>query len=139
MRYIFFIPLLLVFSASVAQDRGGPRQRIQQFKEQYIREILALSEEDANKFFPIYAEYEQEKRETRMEMNQLRRGVMAKSDGELRKDLQAMLEIKKKELAIEEKYMQRFIEVITVRQVAALYYAESQFKRKLLERFGRDE
>ena len=118
---------------------GGPgpaRERIQQYKEQYIREALVLSDEDAKKFFPIYNQYEEEKRGLRMQEAKLKRGFMAKTDAQLATDLETLLKIKEEDVALERTYMKKFMSVLTARQVAALYHAESQFRRKLLERFG---
>jgi len=117
---------------------GGPgaAQRIKQYKQEFITEVLALSESDAQKFFPVYEDFEKEKRALRSEMNRMKRGFMAKSDDQLRSDLNNMLNIKAKELELEREYMEKFLSILTPRQVVALYHAENQFRRKLLQRFG---
>jgi len=123
-------------SAQPGSHRPRPAERIEAFKKQYIKEILALSDEDAERFFPVYDAFETEKRALRHELNQLKRGFMAKSDEQLRQDLTGLMNIKEKELALEKRYLNRFMEILSPRQVAALYHAENQFRRKLLERFG---
>ncbi|MDW7693562.1 hypothetical protein R9C00_02315 [Flammeovirgaceae bacterium SG7u.111] len=131
------LPLLLVGTIVFAQPKSKEtREKLNQYKEQYIRETLALTDEDAAKFFPIYNTYEEEKRTNRMKLNKLKRGFMAKSDEQLTADLSTMMAVKEEELAIEKKFLDKFMETLTPRQVAALYYAETQFRKKLLEKYG---
>lgn len=117
-------------------DTGRKIERIQQFKQQYIKEVLALTDEDAAIFFPVYDAYEEERASHRKKLNNIKVGFMAKSDDELEKDLEEIVAIKEAQLETEKKYLEKFKQVISIRQVAALYHAENQFRKKLLERFG---
>ncbi|MBT32093.1 MAG: hypothetical protein CMO01_20735 [Thalassobius sp.] len=134
---IFGLTYLLTTSIyAQGADKRRNIERIQEFKQQYIKEVLALSDEDAAAFFPLYDSYEEERAAHRKKLNNLKVGFMAKTDEQLEEDLNAMLVIKNDQLETEKKYYQKFKEVLSIRQVAALYYAENQFRKKLLERFG---
>lgn len=133
----FVIALALQLSAQTAQSRReNKRQQLQEYKQKYIKEVLALTDEDAAAFFPVYEAYEDAKKAHRKKLNELKIGFMAKSDEQLSADLDAIVALKEAELQTEKEYLQKFKSVISVRQVAALYHAESQFKKKLLERYG---
>ena len=143
-NYLIAGPLFTMLMLTIGQLYAQPansrkenrRQQIEEYKKQYIKEVLALSEEDAAAFFPVYEAYEEEKEAHRKQLNELKKGFMAKSDEQLEKDLDAIVALKEAELQTEKKYLAKFKTVISVRQVAALYHAENQFKRKLLERYG---
>lgn len=133
----FMVTLALQLSAQTAQSRReNKRQQLQEYKQKYIKEVLALTDEDAAAFFPVYEAYEDAKKAHRKKLNELKIGFMAKSDEQLSADLDAIVALKEAELQTEKEYLQKFKSVISVRQVAALYHAESQFKKKLLERYG---
>jgi hypothetical protein len=150
-KYIFpfsLITLLFCLFAGTLFAQGGRRQgqgqpdpavmreRIKQYKEEYIREALVLTDEDAKKFFPVYNQFDADRFALKQAENKLKRGFMAKSDEQLKADLEKMLQLKEQELELEKTYMKKFLAILTPRQVAALYHAENQFRRKLLERFG---
>jgi len=135
----FMMTILMVnqlWAQTNTTRKENKRQQLEAYKQQYIKEVLALSEKDAIAFFPVYKAYEEEKKAHRQKLNELKRGFMAKSDEQLAKDLDAIVALKGAELETEKKYLEKFKSVISVRQVAALYHAESQFKKKLLERYG---
>gem|GEM_PF-5667389 len=133
----FMVALALQVAAQPAQSRRETRrQNLEEYKRKYIKEVLALTDEDAAAFFPVYKDYEEAKKVHRKKLNELKIGFMAKSDEQLSADLDAIVALKEAELQTEKEYLQKFKTVISVRQVAALYHAESQFKKKLLERYG---
>ena len=133
----FMVALVLQIAAQPAQSRRETRRKnLEEYKRKYITEVLALTDEDAAAFFPVYKDYEEAKKVHRKKLNELKIGFMAKSDEQLSADLDAIVALKEAELQTEKEYLQKFKSVISVRQVAALYHAESQFKKKLLERYG---
>lgn len=145
MKKLLFISLLVLSTSSLyaqryQQNRNADnrpvRQRVMEFKMAYITETLALSKQDSARFWPVYQQYDQERIGLRRELQQLTRGAVAKSDDQLKKDMETMLTLKEKEVQLERAYMGKFLGVISVRQLAALYYAENQVRRRLIERFG---
>ena len=109
-------------------------KRMKEFKMNVISEHLALSAEDSVKFWPVFNEFEGEMEGIRREMMDMTKGLVAKSDKQLEKDIERMFELKTQQLSIEQKYYTKFKEVISIRQIAALYQAENQIKRMILER-----
>ncbi|MCS6833275.1 MAG: hypothetical protein NZ521_06855, partial [Flammeovirgaceae bacterium] len=88
------------------------------------------------KFWAVYEKYENEKKALRRQLRKHTQGLLAKSDEQLKKDLDVLLDLRQKEIEIERKYMNEFLKVIHIRQVAALYHAENQLKKKIIERLG---
>jgi glutamyl/glutaminyl-tRNA synthetase len=133
--FLFCIVATVVFAQRPFQG-GGPRAKLHAFKVAYITETLALNSQDSTKFWGIYNQYEEEKKDIRKQMKRIAQGLIAKPDEQLKKDLDTFLSLKQKEVEVEKKYINEFLKVINIRQVAALYQAENQIKKKILERFG---
>jgi hypothetical protein len=137
---IGFMLMAALPQTSIAQPRGHqgqtPFERARQYKEQYIVEMMALQDDEARKFLPVYRKYEDERFAIRRKEAALKRGFMAKNDEALKKDLEQLMAVKEEEVAVERKYMKIFLEMLSPRQVAALYHADNQFRRRMIERFG---
>ncbi|MEN7550250.1 hypothetical protein AAG747_20190 [Rapidithrix thailandica] len=134
----YTLSLLLLFAVSTTIQAQSRADRIHQIKVKFIKETLALSQEDSIQFFPIYEEFEKEKRMNQRKIHKLKVGVLAKSDAQLKSDIETMFQLKEEEVEINRKYFDKFLKVISVRQVAALYFAERQFRKKLLNKIGQE-
>lgn len=110
------------------------KERIEAAKIGLITQQLNLTSEQSKQFWPIYNKYSEDLQLIRNQQREIRRGFQTKSDEQLRKDIDKVMELKEKEVATEKKYIQEFLKVINVRQVAMLYKAESLFKAMLLKR-----
>ena len=139
--HIFLVPLLLIPFFGVAQidDDFGPMgngpgaQRIQEFRRAYITEMMALSADDSTAFWKVHSEFEQKKRNIRQEMKGLTKGIVAKSDDQLKESINQMFDLKQKEIDLEKEYTDKYLKMLSVRQVVALFQAEKEVKRELLK------
>ena len=116
---------------------GKGMKRVQEFRRTYITEMMALTPEDSAKFWPVHSEFEQKRRAIRREMKDLQKGIVAKSDAQLKEGINTMFALKEKELALEKEYTDKYLKMLSVRQVVALYTAEAQVKRELLKELQR--
>lgn len=110
------------------------KERIEAAKIGLITQQLNLTSEQSKQFWPVHNKYSEELQLIRSQQRAIRKGFQTKSDDQLRKDLDRVIELKEKEVAIEKKYIQEFLKVINIRQVAMLYKAENMFKAMLLKR-----
>jgi hypothetical protein len=101
-----------------------------------ITERLELSPEQAEKFWPIYREYNNKRRELRTELRNARRDVNpSELTEEQSRELMALaMEIKQRELKLEQDYSGRLQAIITSRQLLRLKNAEQDFHKMLLQR-----
>jgi len=141
MRYRIVISLLLLFVGGSVLAQGGPgprgeaaRKKIKAAKKQFLTEELALSEEQAVKFWPIYDAFENEMEANHRNIKALKKGFNAKSDAQLEQDLNQFFKFKQEEIEIEKKYFKKFQSAITSRQIAVLYKSEQEFKRIILQK-----
>ncbi|GEO03512.1 hypothetical protein AAE02nite_11760 [Adhaeribacter aerolatus] len=141
-----FILLFLVISASTqgfSQDRHHPSkerlQNIQNAKIAFLTEKLELTPEQSQRFWPIYNQLETEREAYRNKWRSLRNeNLDAMNDVEIRNALNTRLSWRQGELDLDKQYMDKFLRVISVRQLAMLYRSEREFTRVLLKKLDGD-
>lgn len=134
-RLSIFLILIFYTLGVFAQDREAMR-KIESARIALITERLGLTPEQAEKFWPVYRQYNIERREIRQEFRTARNGVdMQNLTEEQSKQLvQKSMEMKQKELNLEKEYSQKLSEVITTQQLFKLKNAEKDFQQMLLKR-----
>ena len=133
--------LLLVtfacFPAWSQQRRGGHAiERIHAAKIAYITDRLHLNSSQSAPFVVIYNEYEEEIKKSRREVLGKYKGMKPEEadDETARQFIDDNLDYQQKLLDIKRKYNDRFLKVITNKQLAELHQAEREFKQLLMER-----
>ncbi|MEJ7626586.1 MAG: hypothetical protein WKF35_06985 [Ferruginibacter sp.] len=105
------------FSALQAQDRdtdpGKKEQKIQALYIAYMSRELKLTEDEAQKFWPVHSQFDSEIRAVR-------------GEEELKKQ-QEVLNIKKR-------YQDRFIKILGNDRANDFYRKDAEFRKKLVER-----
>lgn len=136
---VFGVGVLLAGGAS-AQSRPG-LQRIQNAKIGLITNRLNLTTEQSQQFWPVYNEYEAKKQDVRLSIRRLNAETnnLTASDDRILADIREMMSLRQKEVDLDKEYMNRFLKIINVRQLAELYKTEQQFTRMLLEKLNRQD
>ncbi len=118
-----------------AQDEANAEdlKNLESLKIGLITKRLKLSPEQAKGFWVLYDEFSKEREEVRKEQTKMALNEETKTDEVLKKDLENYLSLKEKEIGIERKYVNKFLNVITIKQLVKLYKAEAHFRRMLLE------
>src|SRR5688572_11518246 len=116
MKYLFTYIFLVLSSGVMAQppQDGKREQKIQALYVAYITQELKLTEEEAQKFWPVHAQYDSEIRGVKNEASELERQ-------------QAALNIKKK-------YQERFSKILGAQRTNDFYIKDGEFRKKLIER-----
>ena len=125
MNKLLFTYILLVASIFTlkAQDRDQQNRfkQIEAAKIAYITKELSLSPADAERFFPLYNQYQ---REMRALIHQ-RRTKTGKKRSELDYDSEV--------LALKMRYRDAFIPIINAQRTAKFFEAEREFREQLLQ------
>lgn len=138
------VAIIIIMIASVnvwAQDdfEQGERdpkalEKIQALRTAYISEKLGLTPEQAEKFWPIYREFTQERGKLREQLRDAHRNV--NRDNPDPADQQRLvdlgLELKQRELNLERDYSDRLMKVISAQQVLSLRRAEAEFRQIII-------
>lgn len=110
-----FLSGLGSLQAQVADNDPSKReQKIQALYIAYISQELKLTEAEAQKFWPVHAEYESEAKGVRTDLNEIDRQ-------------QAILNIKKK-------YQDRFVKIIGADRTNNFFKTDAEFRKKMVER-----
>jgi outer membrane lipoprotein-sorting protein len=139
-KILMFLWLSSSFLTLQAQDnrqqsRQERFQKIQNYKISFLTGKLDLSPEQAQKFWPLYNQYDAERNKLRHQTRIFRDDKLASvSDQDLRDKLTTRLAVQQNILDLDKAYMDRFLKVITVRQLAVLYRSEEEFTRILLKK-----
>ena len=114
---LYFFLLTGSFSAAHAQeapeDAGKKQQRIEALYVAYVTKQLNLTETEAQKFWPVHAEFQKEIKAVDIDMPELDRQ-------------QAMLNIKKK-------YQDRFTGILGSARSNTFYMLHGEFTKKLVD------
>ena len=132
---------LFAFSAAAQDDEEVPRQepkvreKIEAARIAYITDQLALTPEEAEKFWPIYREFAQKRRHIRQEIREAGRNAEpGKSDQEI---VEQQLKAKQKELDLEIDYSGRLLKVISAQKLRSLPQAERRFRQMIIDQIHR--
>lgn len=137
MRNTFFI-LVILFGVSFLVKAQSPEQmeKIEAARIALITERLELSPEQAERFWPIYREFTDQRRGILQDLRDLRQ--QSASEGINEDERKSLLEkahnLRQKELNLERDYSERLMRIISAQQLASLRKAETDFTRILLER-----
>lgn len=121
--------------ATLAQNQEA-LQKIESAKIALITERLGLTPDQAEKFWPIYNEFQNKQREISREFRQARENFDPRSatEEENKKMLEIGMRLKQNKLDLEQEYTQRMLQVINSRQMMNLRKAEDDFREMLLRR-----
>ena len=120
---------IALFSSVHAQPPQNRLQHIESVKVAFITQKLDLKTQEAEKFWPVYHNYQKEingliKQKRQSRLNQDRNADEA---------LDSELEFEGRLLEIRKKYKQEFSKVIPSEKVLMLYKAEREFREHLIK------
>lgn len=138
MKRIAGILILILISLSVFAQRhdGGhdKHERIKALKIGYITDKLDLTAKQSEKFWPVYNEYERKRRDVRRTFFEAYKEKNPTSDKHTAHQyVNDNLDYQQAELDLKKEYKDKLLKVISEQQLAELYQAEHDFKKRLLE------
>ena len=118
------------------------RERIKAYKTAYITQELDLSSKEAEKFWPVYNDYEKNLFSLRIlkvreERNRIKNqgGFENLSDKEAKEALNNLIQNDKEIIKIKEKLYRDLSDVLSPLKILKLHKAEMDFNKKLLSQF----
>lgn len=130
---------ILLFTVSAVHGRQArpAQQRIHAAKMAYMADRLQLTPEQSAGFVPIYNNYESEFKAIRApfvkkyKLDEVEEGT---GNMTVRQYVEDDLDYQQQVIALKRSYNDRFLKVITSRQLADMYIAEREFKQILVKR-----
>ena len=137
-RLLSMVAVLMVVAPMMAHAQGGKGQRLGQLenaKIAFITNRVSLTQDQAQKFWPLYNEFSTRRRELNRSSRLLRRNVTdGMTDQQLRENFNQAFTMRQQELNLEKEYFDKFQKVISLRQVAELFQAERDFTKEVIKR-----
>lgn len=144
MKHLSLFLMALLFAATTVTAQGGPEggperlERVEAMKVAFMTDKLALTPEEAQKFWPVYNQYERERRalhhEYRIGPGPQRAQPANLTEAEADELINRELEFRQKELELTRSYTSEFRKVLPLSKVAALPQVEEQFRKMIIER-----
>src|SRR5882762_8312191 len=99
----------------------------------YLTDKLGLTSDQAEKFWPIYREFAERRKEIRSELRQAAKGIDKNNpDPKKQQDLVDLsLKVKQRVLDLEKDYSGKLMKVVTAEQILRLPNAEAEFRAYL--------
>jgi hypothetical protein len=140
MKSILLITLLTGLSFNLAQAQPGPEarqerreERIQAFRVAMYTNILNLTAEEAQGFWPVYNEL-QDRLDQLQEQYKPARPLDSMNDAEVEDLLKRRFELRQRELDLEKEYYLKMRKVLPLRKIARIPQAEREFREALVQK-----
>lgn len=136
----FFLSTLLFTSANAGNNSQGDwKQRIMSEKIAFLTMELGITPKEAQAFWPVYNQVEQERdeavRKVFQTFKEMEDAVAAgKNEKEVSKLLNNYLDALEKQGDIESKAAEKYAKVLPTEKVAKLYVGEEKFRRQQIRR-----
>lgn len=133
---LVFCVLLMAFQ-SQAQDKDWEeqRERIKALKVAYFTQELELTEKLAEKFWPIYNEYEKKKRELHKREHIDLKNVECISEDEAENLISEFLSVESEEYKIKKQLFKDLKQIISAKDIIKLHKLEDEFHKKLIKEY----
>lgn len=136
-HFITLLLSILLLVPAFAQDEEElvkdtkAQEKIKAARIAYITEKLGLTPAEAEKFWPVYNEFAQKRKEIRAQNKAIDPAKPAEqSDKEA---VAAQLQLRQKELDLEKEYSNKLLNVIPAQKVMALRKTETEFRNLLIK------
>jgi hypothetical protein len=132
---IYLVLVLLTGSRSAAQEQA--REKLDAYRIAFFTKKLNLTPQEAEKFWPLYNEFQDKKNKIQMEKLRINRDF---NQNELNMSEKEMIEAGDRFIALDvqgadlaQEYHLKFKEVLSPVKVLRLYQAENQYRQQLLQ------
>ena len=126
------IMCLTINTGLMAQDRREHFERIEAIKVAFITKKLDLTTEEAQKFWPVYNNYQKEL----MDLMRKRREDRQKTDIAPNDKINADLAYESRMLDLKKKYKKLYLKAIPAEKVLLVYQAEREFREHLIKQLN---
>ena len=146
--YIFLFFIGTVFSTNTFAQKHFKKshKEIQAYKTAYITQSLDLTVDQAEKFWPLYRQFEQERFQTKNKafrnlVSEIKNkgGVDGLSESEAKEYVLQMNQIDQNIANLYQNFYSKIEEIISYKQIIKLREAEIKFNRKLLKKLKHKE
>jgi archaellum biogenesis ATPase FlaH len=137
-KRVVFMACLLAGMAINGQHRPDG-DKIKALKVAFLTEKLNLSSKEAQSFWPVYNEYEQERealrQKERVQIREKIRNADALSEKEASDLLSQYISFEEEEEVLEQNFLKKMVKLISAKKTLVLLRSEEEFKRQLIRQY----
>ena len=130
---------MIVLISTTARSQHPRSEKLQSARIAFFTERLSLTPEEAERFWPVYNQINEQRMTLRREGLRLQRAAASDSltDAQAQDRIEEYLDLKQRELALEQSSTEKLLTVLLPQQVLQLIRAERDFQRMMLRQLGR--
>jgi hypothetical protein len=136
-RNIFVFTILATFCTLNISAQNANRQRLDAYKIAFFTKRLNLTSQEAEKFWPVYNEYQDNKNKIQLERQELNRNFnqneLNMSDREMTEAGDRFVGLEVREAALAQEFHTKIKTILSPVKILRLYQAENQYRLQLLK------
>ncbi|MFM7023802.1 MAG: hypothetical protein ACKOXB_12600 [Flavobacteriales bacterium] len=132
--------LVMAMATSLFAQPDKKREEIKAMKIGFITKELSLTPEEAQKFWPVYNEFQEKMEKIHNERREMRKaakdkgGIDSLPNVEVEKMVDKEMQLQERELQIKKEFHTKVKTVLPIKKVAKLYRAEHEFRKQILKK-----
>ena len=131
MKKILLSITLVSLFFSISQGQNNRDEKIKAVKIATFTDVLNLTSQEAEKFWPMYNAYEREQKVIKKKRPRMAQ-VMQQSDAEIEEAIDQYLAMEQELLDLKKAYYKKFMTVLPTIKVAKIQRAENEFRKKVV-------
>ncbi len=136
MKKIFLLGFILLSSLQMlAQDKEDRREQIKALKTAYITEGLNLTPQEAQKFWPVYNKFEEQRRALHKKEHADIQAIECITEERANEMVQEYVQIEKEDYLLKKKFFEELRTMFSAKRIIQLKKTEDDFNRKLLKEY----
>jgi hypothetical protein len=140
---IIVLLVLAGFTISKTAAQNPGREKLDAYKVAFFTTRLNLTPQEAEKFWPVYNEFQNKRNSIQTERMQLNRNVkqneLNMSDKEMTEAGDKLISLQVQEASLAMEYHKKFKEILSPVKVIRLYQAENQYRLQLLNELKQNQ
>jgi hypothetical protein len=136
-RKVVVFTILATFCAMNISAQNANRQRLDAYKIAFFTKRLNLTSKEAEKFWPLYNEYQDNKNKIQLERQELNKyfnqNELNMSEREMIEAGDKLITLEVREAALAQEFHNKIKTVLSPVKVLRLYQAENQYRLQLLK------
>jgi hypothetical protein len=135
-RKIIVFTILAIFCVMNISAQNANRQRLDAYKIALFTKRLNLTSQEAEKFWPVYNQYQDNKNQIQLERHEINRNFnqneLNMSEREMTEAGDKFVDLEVREAALAQEFHTRIKTILSPVKILRLYQAENQFRQQLL-------
>ncbi len=135
-RNIIVFTILATFCVMNISAQNANRQRLDAYKIAFFTKRLNLTSQEAEKFWPVYNEFQDNKNKIQLERHELNRNFnqneLNMSEREMTEAGDKFVGLEVREAALAQEFHTRIKTILSPVKILRLYQAENQYRQQLL-------